>query len=69
MSKTKNNRPTNRFWLVLGCLNVLAMFYPVSLLRGVSSGDGQLFASIVLLGMLFVLGIADTVGVLLAYLL
>ena len=67
MSKAKNNRPTSRFWLVLGGVNVLAMSYPISVFRAVDGGDGQLFASLLLLGILFVLGIADSVGILLAY--
>lgn len=69
MSKTKHSGPTDRFWLVLGGVNVLAMFYPVSLLLDRSSGDGQLLASVLLVGILFVLGIADSVSIMLAYLL
>jgi hypothetical protein len=69
MSKTKHNRPTKRFWLVLGGLNVLALFYPVSLFLDVTSGDGQLFPSLLFLGILFVLAIADTVSIVFAYLL
>ncbi len=68
MSKSKQKRPTNRFWLALGGFNVLAMFYPVSYYLGATSGDTQLFAALLLLCICFVLGIADTVSIVFAYL-
>ncbi len=69
MSKKKENRPTNRFWLLLVGSNVLAMFYPVSLFQNATSGDGQLFASLLLISIMFVVAILDTVSIVFAYLL
>ena len=67
MSK-KTQRPKNQFWLVLGALNALAMSYPISIYRSADGGDAQLFAALLMIGILFVLGVADTVGIVFAYL-
>ena len=59
--------PTNRFWSVLGTLNILAMVYPVVLTRQANSDGAQLMATCVLAVVLFLLAIIDTISVLLAY--
>ena len=44
----KRSGTTNRFWWVLGRLNVLAMVYPIMLVRRADSVDAQLLATLVL---------------------
>lgn len=46
MSKMKTKRPRNRFWLLLGTLNVFAMLYPISLFVRVESGDAHFFVQL-----------------------
>ncbi|MBV9086559.1 MAG: hypothetical protein JOY79_03670 [Acidobacteriaceae bacterium] len=67
MSK-KTHGPKNQFWLVLAALNALAMSYPISVYRGTEGGDAQLLAALLLVGILFVLAVADTVTIVFAYL-
>jgi hypothetical protein len=59
--------PTNRFWSVLGALNVLAMVYPVILSRQADSEGAQLVATCVLAVVVFLLAIVDTISIVLAY--
>lgn len=68
MTMIKTKRPTNRFWVVLGALNVLAILYPIGLALRADSGDAHLFAAVVLIGIVFLLAIADTVSIVAAYL-
>lgn len=69
MSKMKTKQTKSRFWLVMGAVNTLALFYPINIYRGAGDGDAQLLAALFLVGTLFVLGLVDTVSVVFAYLL
>lgn len=63
----QKNKPTERFWTVLGTVNVLAIIYPVSLLLHADSPDAQLLAAFAFVGVGFLLAITDTISILLAY--
>ena len=67
MSK-KTQKPKNRVWLVHGALNALAMSYPINAHRLADGGDTQLFAALLMIGILFVLAVTDTVSIVFAYL-
>jgi hypothetical protein len=57
---------TSRFWLVLSTLNIIALVYPIVLIRGADSVDAHLLATFVLIAMIFLLVVADTVSILVA---
>jgi hypothetical protein len=56
-----------KFWTILIVVNIVAMSYPFSLYVQADTNDSQLFATIVLLGVAFLLAITDTVSALVAY--
>lgn len=53
---------------MLGALNVFAILYPIGLVLRADSGDAHLFAAVVLIGIVFLLAIADTISIVLAHL-
>jgi len=59
----KNKTPTREFWKVLATGNVLALFYPIGLLHRAESADETLFATIVLVGFVFVLAVVDALSI------
>ena len=68
MGRKVNKGPANWFWFVLGILNVVAVLYPVGLLVHADSSEASLFGAGMLMGILFLLLIADTIGIVMAYL-
>ena len=63
----KAQKPTCRFWTVLAALNGAAIVYPLSLFLRADASDGNLLATIALVGVAFVLMITDAVSILVAY--
>jgi hypothetical protein len=57
------NESTNRFWFVLTAINLLALSYPIILLRRAETMDASLFATFVLIGCVFLLTVIDAVSV------
>jgi hypothetical protein len=57
-----------KFWMVLATVNTLALIYPISLYVQADNNDAQFFATMVLLGVVFLLAITDTVSALVAFL-
>jgi hypothetical protein len=62
----KTNKPTTEFWTVLTMMNVLALVYPIHLLLRANNVDGNLFATCVLVGSLFLLVVVDAVSIVVA---
>jgi len=60
------NRITDRFWFVLATINLLIVSYPIILLRGADSTDAHLFATLVLIGCVFLLTVVDAVSIVMA---
>lgn len=55
------------FWVILAIINIAAMVYPLTLYVQADSNDTQLFATIALLAVAFLLAITDTVSAIVAY--
>jgi hypothetical protein len=62
----RRNGTTIQFRLVLGTLNVLAMVYPIVLVRRADTVDTHLFATFVLVGMVLLLAVVDAFSILVA---
>jgi len=62
----KKKMPTREFWEVLATGNVLALLYPIGLLHRADSTDETLFATIVLVGFVFVLAVVDALSIVVA---
>ena len=60
------NKPTNRFWFVLAAVNLLVVSYPIGLLHTASTSDVHLFATLVLIGCVFLLAVVDSVSIVMA---
>ena len=56
-----------RFWSILTIVNVVAMLYPAGLYLQADSSESKFFATVVVLGVGFLLAITDTVSALVAY--
>jgi hypothetical protein len=67
MQKMKNNKPTARFWTVLGAINIFAVFSVIGVCLRADSADGQLAAGITLIAVAFLLLITDVVSIVLVY--
>lgn len=63
----KPKKPRARFWTVLCAVNVLALAYPGSIYFHAATDDSKLIAAFALMGVVFVLLIADSVSALLEY--
>lgn len=63
----RRSKSKSQFWTVLALVNLLVVIYPVSLLLGSDTPDGTMLGVVALCGAGLVLGIADIIGVLLAY--
>jgi uncharacterized membrane protein len=62
----KNNKPSTRFWLLLGLVNLFAIVYPVHLLRRAADMPETLLATVVLMVVFFLLAVADLVSIFIA---
>jgi hypothetical protein len=62
----KNIKPSTQFWTVLTMVNVLALIYPIHLLLHADSPGASLFATLALMGFVFLLAVADAVSILIA---
>jgi len=56
-----------RFWIVLTSSNVLAILYPLVSLLQAESDAGQFLSAVVVVSVAFMLGLIDTVAILIAY--
>jgi uncharacterized membrane protein len=64
----KKRKVSSRFfWTLLGIINVLALLVPIFLLRGSETNDASLGSTLLLIGIVFFLFIADAISVLVAY--
>ena len=63
----KAKKSKARFWTVLCAVNVVALAYPFSLYFHAASDESKLIAAFALIGVAFVLLIADSVSALLSY--
>jgi len=63
----KRRDSSKRFWAVLASFNLLTMIYPIVSLVTADTNPGQFISAVVLLSVLFMLGLIDTVAILIAY--
>ena len=61
------NQSKAKFWTILVIANLLTLIYPVNLLIGSDGQDGTVVAVVALAIVGFILAIADTISVALAY--
>ena len=59
--------PNTRFWAILAVVNLAILAYPVQLYMQADSGDAQLLAVVIVLGVGFVLAVMDTVSAIMRY--
>jgi hypothetical protein len=64
---TKSGSSKSGFWTVVAVVNLLALAYPVSMLCGADTQEGIFVGIFALCAVALVLGVADIIGVLLAY--
>jgi len=67
MQRLKSNKPTSRFWTILGGINIVAILCVIGTCLHADSVDGQLVAGITLIGVGFLLLIIDVVSIVLVY--
>jgi len=67
MRKMKSNKPTARFWTVLGGINILAALCVIGTFLHADSVDGQLVAGFTLIAAALLLLITDIVSIVLVY--
>ena len=67
MRKTKSNKPTARFWTVLGVINIFAVLCVIGTFLRADSADGKLVASLTLITAALLLFITDIVSIVLVY--
>lgn len=60
-------RPTQKFWVVLITVNVLAMIYPISLVLVAESDYARFLGTLALVVIVFLLAITDTISILMGY--
>ncbi len=63
----KKNKPSVQFWSALAAANLLALSYPIKLLISAQSIDENLFVGLAFMGFLFLLVVADSVSIVIAY--
>jgi len=63
----KRRNSSKRFWAVLTSFNLLTMIYPIVNLVTADTNPGQFISAVLLLSVLFMLGLVDTVAILIAY--
>jgi hypothetical protein len=59
----KRGRPRTPFWITLATINVMALIYPINLIRCAKSIDENFFAAFALIGVVFVLVVIDAVSI------
>lgn len=62
---TKNTRNT-KAWMILALLNVLVILYPTSLYLNAGDGESRLMGAFALIGVAFILAIADMFTIVIA---
>jgi len=67
MRKMKSNKPTARFWTVLGAINIFAVLCVLGIFLHADSVDGQLVAGVTLIAAALLLLITDIVSIVLVY--
>ena len=60
-------RPKTRFWIVLAILNLVVLYYPVTLVLDGSTQAARLPAILVLIATMLVLSLSDAISVLIAH--
>jgi hypothetical protein len=61
------NRSKTRFWIILGIVNLLLLLYPINMLLGPDTQEGNVVGVIVLCGVGLILAVGDMISVMLAY--
>jgi hypothetical protein len=59
----KRNKSSRGLWMVLALVNVLALIYPINLSLRAKSVDESLFATFVLVAVVFLLALVDAVSI------
>jgi hypothetical protein len=67
MRKITSNKPTARFWTVLGGINIFAVLCVIGTFLHVDSSDGRLVAGFTLIAVALLLLITDVVSIVLVY--
>ena len=67
MRKMKSNKPTARFWTVLGGINIFAALSVIVTFLNADSADGRLVAGFTLIAVALLLFITDVVSIVLVY--
>ena len=67
MRKIQSNKPTARFWTVLGAINIFAVLSVIGIFLHADSVDGQLVAGFTLIAATLLLFITDIVSIVLVY--
>ena len=61
------NQSKAQFWTVLTLINIAMLAYPLTMLLGQDSPDGNIIGVVALCGVGLVLAIGDMIGIMLAY--
>jgi hypothetical protein len=64
----KRKSTATRFWVILVTINLLVMIYPINLILRANGPDDWLEAAFVAIGSAFLLAVADTISILVAFL-
>jgi hypothetical protein len=67
MRKMKSNKPTARFWTVLGAINIFTVLCVIGIFLHADSVDGRLVAGFTLIAAALLLLITDIVSIVLVY--
>jgi len=67
MRKMKSNKPTARFWTVLGAINIFAALCVIGVFLRADSIGGQFIAGFTLIAAALLLLITDIVSIVLVY--
>jgi len=67
MRKMKSNKPTARFWTVLGAINIFAVLCVIAICVHADSVDRQFVAGFTLMAAALLLLITDIVSIALVY--
>ena len=67
MRKMKSNKPTARFWTVLGAINIFAVLCGIGIFLHADSVDKRLVAGFTLIAVALLLLITDIVSIVLVY--
>ncbi len=59
----KTNKSTTRFWTLLPMVNVLALIYPIHLLRRANSAGEDCFATCAFIGSVFLLMVVNALSI------